>query len=949
MSVVALSHFGSGAVGERADYFCGEDATATDEREGSGLGSGGSEDYYVGAVDDLGGSAWIGGGAEALGLSGRGMTKADFSAVFSGCDPETGERLRQGTAKDNERAGYEMALNVDKSLSALYAIVDSDAKRDIEQAILTAHDKTFDYLCSHGFFNTRRGKGGHIKEPTGNVVAARFLHGTSRNKDPHLHVHCEIASIVQNETGGWTTLDASELYKRQSEARYLFDIALAENLKTLGLSISENDSGVTVRGINEDLLKEWSSRRREIVEELESIGLSGYGNREANMKVTISGRASKDEALNRDDLYRVWHSRAKDYGYSEDFIDSQKALGDDLSTSIKLEEVEADLLKNRSVFNSRDFDRVAARLTVGRGSFETVADTRRDLVNSLDVVRLKGDFYTTRKMVECETAVMRSAIGRQDEQFHRLDLAQVNGVLADRFPTLRDEQYRAVVHLTADSGGLAVMEGAAGTGKSFTLKAVRELYEENGFKVRGLAPSGKAAAELQDGSGIQSQTAHSLLLGLEEGKETLTEKAVLVLDEAGMVDSMTLARLTDYAHEAGAKLILSGDSRQLEAVGTANLLRDVGTEIGSAELIQIARQKDPARKAISQQFFEAQGKSAITGMEAQGLIRQADSVADQMREAVDLYLTNSEARPASESLLLADGRDQVNRLNDLVRQSLMERGILDKEQAVKVSLTDDSDREHDEYLMPGDRIMFRQNNREMAVTNGTTGTVEMVDPARLVVRLDDEAGTLKTVDLTEYNRLDLAFAMTVHKSQGMTVDKAVYVTSDRTDNRAAYVAYTRARSGAEFVTTHGPEELEKACSRQTEKTSVIGAYRDEDTGANPMLEALRDQAAASAQIATMENNADLVASHRVLDAVYRDGVKDDLEGVYSGPELALSSAQKSSFEAWIQKHVQPQRSSEEVQPEPQSATTTALEKQYEEIQIIEEDQREDDGLGGPSL
>jgi hypothetical protein len=688
------------------------------------------------------------------------------------------------------------------------------------------------------------------------------------------------------------------------------------------------------------------------VEELESIGLASHGNREANMKVTIAGRAKKDESLNRDNLFSEWKETAREYGYSESFIEDQKNLSDDLKQAIKVEEIEADLLKNRSVFTSRDFDRVAARLTVGRGTFEDVANTRSRLIKELGVVRLNQDFFTTQKIFECETSVMRSAIGRKAEAFHRLDVDQVQAVLAEKFPTLRDEQYRAVLHLTAQTGGVAVMGGAAGTGKSFTLAAVANLYEQNGFLVRGLAPSGKAAAELQDGSGITSQTVHSLLLMLEGGKERLTDKTVLVLDEAGMVDSITLARLIDYAHESGAKLILSGDSRQLEAIGTANLLRDVSGEIGSAELIRIARQKDPARQRISQQFFEQKGADAISGMSEQGLIKRVDSGAHQLNVAVNKYLENCEGREASESLLLADSREQVNRLNDLVRQNLMSRGVLDKEQAIKVTLTDDRDREHEEYLMPGDRVMFRQNNREMAVTNGTTGTVELVDAGRVVVRLDDEAGSLKTVDLNDYSRLDLAFAMTVHKSQGMTVDKAVYVTSDRTENRSAYVAYTRARVGAEFITTHSDDELRKACAEQTEKTSVVSAYEDVESGANPLLDALREQATASARTAQKEGRKDLVSSRHVLDSAYRKGVKDDLEGVYSGRELGLSVDQKSTFAAWIERvkqEVQPIKAVTDAEENPKQSTQTALEREREEIQIAEEDQQENDDLGGPSL
>src|SRR5690554_724231 len=246
MSTVTASHFNAGSIESRAEYFCKDAETDLTVSEDSGTG--GREDYFVGAVDDLGASGWVGGGAEALGLSGRPVTGQDFAAVLAGYDPADvarTNRLRQGEPKPTDRAGTDMAFNVDKSISALYAIADNDTKRQLEQAILKAHDAAFNHGLESGFFVTRLNRDGTDKVTTKGVVAARFLHGTSRNKDPHLHVHCEIANICQGPDGKWRTLDTTELFKRQREMAYLFDVALAENLQTLGFSISENDQGVT--------------------------------------------------------------------------------------------------------------------------------------------------------------------------------------------------------------------------------------------------------------------------------------------------------------------------------------------------------------------------------------------------------------------------------------------------------------------------------------------------------------------------------------------------------------------------------------------------------------------------------------------------------------------------------------------------------------------------------
>lgn len=967
MAVNAASSFNGGSVAARAEYFCGAD----DDQGASGPGR---EDYYVGAVDDLGGSGWIGSGAEKLGLRNKPLSTDDFAKVFGGIDPSTGERF-DGKGRDpfseDERAGYEMALNVDKSISVLYAIGGDEDKMAMEKAILKAHDSMFNYAVDNGYFKVRTGaQGKGPPQSVEDVTAARFLHGTNRNQDPHLHVHCEISAVVFDDRGKAKKLDALDLFKRQKEMAFIFDSYLAENLNELGISLKENAHGLAVKGINEDCLKGFSTRRNEINEAMERMGEATRGNRDLNVNVTMSGRAEKADALDKGELYDDWKARALEFGYSASFIAEQSALGHDFRDFAKSDELESLLLAGNSVFTAFDFDRVAAQFSIGRGGPEAINEIKHSLIEKLEIERLPNSRFTTRKVIESEKAIMKSAIGRAGEAAHTIGESKVTAVVEGirhaqkekaidegRDPEsvngLNIEQERAVYHLANESGGIAVLEGAAGTGKSFTMAAVKQLFEGDGFKVTGLAPSGKAADELEAGSGIKSRTMHSLLINLESGKASLSSNDVLVLDEAGMADSIALARLTDYAHEAGTKLILTGDNRQLNAVGTANLLKEVGEEIGRADLAQIARQKDPALAAISQALFENDRDTksvawAMGELSERGRFHHIEEPEQAVSKCVDLYLEKAGKHGHDDTLLLARTNEKVAILNDEVRGRLMKSGDLDASKAVALTLEDDRGAERKTYVMPGDRVMCRKNDQKLGVSNGTVGTVEKIENDTVTLKVDG-SGDCVEIDVNEYRNLDLAWAMTVHKSQGMTVSDGVGL--DLADLRLQYVNFTRGKNGMDTVSTQTLDDFITALERDNTKLSTISACGDRATGENPLLDAIQATSAASRTAVERSGQKDLQATNRVLADEFRLGVKGDLGDEWRGEDIALAGKERETAREWKERESErirqreAERQAAEKGPEPfkgelDADDLTPDENQADEVPIIEDSEAE---------
>lgn len=164
----------------------------------------------------------------------------------------------------------------------------------------------------------------------------------------------------------------------------------------------------------------------------------------------------------------------------------------------------------------------------------------------------------------------------------RRALRRVDDPLAEqRGLVLSGEQTDALAHIT-DERDLGIVVGHAGTGKSAMLGVAREAWQAAGYEVRGAALSGIAAENLESGSGIASRTIASMEHGWQQGRNLLTIRDVLVIDEAGMVGTRQLERVLSHAAEAGAKVVLVGDPQQLQAIEAGAAFRSIHERHGGA-------------------------------------------------------------------------------------------------------------------------------------------------------------------------------------------------------------------------------------------------------------------------------------------------------------------------------------------------------------------------------
>ena len=467
------------------------------------------------------------------------------------------------------------------------------------------------------------------------------------------------------------------------------------------------------------------------------------------------------------------------------------------------------LTRQHSTFTRQDLARFVNRHTADGEQFAAVlarVEAAPELVR-LGVDGRGRERFSTREMVAAEERMEVAAAGLAVADGHGVGPISIGrAVHQARLSGLElgAEQHAAMVHVT-EGTDLALVVGYAGTGKSAMLGVARVAWEAAGLRVRGAALSGIAAEGLEGGSGIESRTLASLEWGWKEGRDALTSRDVLVVDEAGMVGSRQMERVLSHAREAGAKVVLVGDPEQLQAIEAGAAFRALAERHGAAEIGEVRRQREAWQREATRELATARTGAALGRYEQAGMV-QGHATQDEARAAlVSGWAAERQAAPEQSRVMLAYTRADVAELNRLARERVREAGGLGVDQVVQ---TERGER----AMASGDRLMFLRNERGLgagpggrggvAVKNGTLGTVLAVEAQgeRLTVRLDGPGQEGKdapvvTFYVRDYGHLDHGYAATVHKAQGVTVDRAHVLASAHMDRHAAYVALTRHREG----------------------------------------------------------------------------------------------------------------------------------------------------------
>lgn len=448
------------------------------------------------------------------------------------------------------------------------------------------------------------------------------------------------------------------------------------------------------------------------------------------------------------------------------------------------------LTRTQATFTRRDLAMFAHRHSDGKEQFDAVFAAMRasDALLALGRDGRGQDRFTTASMLHAEQALVKSADALAALS-HRVDRIEVELTAMrgahEQGLSLGAEQKSALSHVTQESG-LSLVVGYAGAGKSAMLGVAREAWEAAGYRVRGAALSGIAAENLESGSGIASRTIASFEHSWARGVDRLTARDVLVIDEAAMVGTRQLGRVFAEAEGAGAKLVLVGDVQQLQAIEAGAAFRLLAERHGAAEIGEVRRQESEWMRAATRDLANGRVGEALAAYTDAGMVQSADSRDAARAALIDRWDAERRVDPGAARIILTHMNKEVEMLNAAARERLIAQDELGEEVGVR---TERGLRQFAER----DRILFLRNERELGVKNGSLGTVEKAASDRLEVRLDN--GRRVAVDLKSYADIDHGYAATVHKTQGMTVDRTHILATPGLNAHSAYVALSRHRSG----------------------------------------------------------------------------------------------------------------------------------------------------------
>lgn len=795
----------------------------------------GLEDYYAGEGESPG--KWMG-RADLIGaVLGADVTEVDASMLLSARTGPDGTMLgRMPSAKSV--TAFDATFSAPKSVSVLYALGDPGVTLAVTQAQDAAVTAGLEYLDAHASF-TRMGAGGAAVVDSDGLVAVAYRHRTSRALDPQLHDHVLVINGVRTCVDGkWRTIDGRQFYRQAKAAGTVYQAALrSELMARLGVRfgpVSEHGQADIV-GIDTELMATWSQRTADIEGELVSW-VAEFTNREgrepspaevgkAHKTFTLATRDAKlpDASLETDTLRERWTRQAEELGVDVDTM-INAACSQEAPIPrrvVDVDQIISNLAEKRSNWTDAHLTQAIASHIVG-GSAGDVLDTverlRGEILGSMEIVELAPDTIDPAKQIWAHqrresdgrpvwvapSAVhytTRTQLAREQEivDWATTNSSGVHRAIVAGIPDgLDDGQAAAVNGLTQQPATVATVVGPAGSGKTRMLRTAADAWTAAGVGVYGLAPTARSADELQHGAGIRADTIDKLLY--EHAKPhggdpqyQLPAGTVVVIDEAGMVDTAKLWAYTQLAQRNAWRTVLVGDHLQLGSVGAGGMFAELvnDPEVATFTLTELHRFNHPWEADTSLRLRDSD-PSVVDDYIGHGRLHEHHRGLDTAIERVAQHGAHLHA-DGVDALILTHTRAVANRLNTTITDRLIDDGHLDPDLHVDVE---------DRQFYVGQRVMARRNDRQIRpslasdewVRNGDRFTVTGTAPFGGISVVDDngEIWMMPKYYVTS-GHLDVAYASTIHAAQGATVDQTHTLATPNMGADALYVAMTRGR------------------------------------------------------------------------------------------------------------------------------------------------------------
>ena len=668
------------------------------------------EGYYTGGGKERPGE-WHN-PAGLFGLKNGGIVwEKKFYALCAGHSPELdGTDLARNAGSEKRSPGFDMTFSVDKSISALWAIEPRAEEREkIERAVIDAARYALGETVFRHCATTRVGKAGEdLRVETGDMLAATFLHRTSREGDPQLHVHATIFNVVKTHCDGkFRALHGYPLYSWKKAAGATFRARLAEIMQErLGIAMERHGPEgeySRIREMDPELEQIWSKRRAQLVATVaENLGEEALSNPAQMAAATLATRSRKPEGgpTTEEDIERFLEEAAEIVGveelrtriHSAEIPEITQERIDEIREEI--EAIPERLARMEAVFN---FPNVvektenALATVADRGSAERWREAclgNAELV-SLDypepsIEALAGmahkRIYTTRDTLRAERTLRHVSGLSVSDRTHAVDPEKVAELLEDlrnRGKQFSAEQRKAIHHVAADSGRIALIEGAAGSGKSHVLRPLADLWRAEGRKVRALAVAWSVAVELATDMDAPPSAVHPFLRDVSKGSVELGPDTVLVVDEAGMLSTRQTLQLARLSEQTGCKLVLVGDTQQQQPIEAGPGMRIVRDRVKGVRIDRIRRQLPDMEDYLRE----------IDGLPAEEAAERAASMSREERDtARERFLAmNRERREAGDKPLRIERPWQLG-ISALLRHGAMHQAFVELHKRGRLAL-----------------------------------------------------------------------------------------------------------------------------------------------------------------------------------------------------------------------------------------------------------------------
>lgn len=789
---------------------------------------------------------------------------------------------------ENSRAGFDITFSPSKSVDAIYAVAD----KPMQNAILKAQDRAVNVAlerASEYITYRMRTKEGRLHFKNNGLAVAKFQHLTNRNQETKIHTHCFVANQTVNEKGKIVSLDNIRLYENQKLITQIYHQELFQQMQKLGFKSEVLDIKkdiLEIKGVSKEARESISTRTAEIdkyLEENRKELLIKYPNaNESKLRqiATLETRNYK-QSHSYDELEAI-EQRNKELveatGFTKESITEIQNLENSEQKILTLKELTdkaAELAtEQESTFTKEDILSKSIKLNAIQG-YTYNLHTLENAIKNSDIIKLDENVFSTEEMIRMEREILNYAKDTKNTKEAEATKERTEQFLdQENYSTMTQGQKEAFSHVLTSKDAVLGIQGDAGVGKTYMLKAVKDFQDLQGKEnLIGLAPTNKAAAEISKDSGIKGQTIDSFINQKEH-----KENQIIIVDEASMTDSRKMKTLTEISQQTNSKLVLMGDTKQFTSIGAGAIFEQLQAKgaIEVAVMAESMRAKTEEMKELYRLTKEQQTDAALDILEAKNQFKELEE--NNYQEVVQEYLNHKD-----ETLLLVMKNETRQELNDTIREELKNDGSLLNHQALNIQekqqLDSISAHHHTSYeegdmvqqmesykggfksgteaiitsvnkelnsitLQDGkgstkeinlsehgdklnlyknkqkefsenDKIIFTKKHKELGFNNGDTGTIKSINGGEI------ELQNGKKFNLKDYNYIDHAYAITNHKAQGQTSERSIFVGDSRLSSQNAfYVALTRAKTHISIYTNDIEQFRNAVSNKQTKKSTL---------------------------------------------------------------------------------------------------------------------------------